>query len=615
MLRNETTQDDQVSSLIAEVADLKQKEKFSKYIQSLYFPFYKNFEEFGDLTFDFPLTVLVGKNGSGKSSILHALYGCPRGKSTGHFWFSTATDPIEDGNGEDMPQCFVYTFKDNNELKQTVMKRSPRPGTKTKRKDPDYWETDKPYAKYKMTVKKRCAPIELKSMYVDFRQELSAFDKFFYFEDISLLKTKTKQDFVRLVSPKLKTALSDKKRKYMVKGKVQNESFIDLTSKELHFISEILGVKYLEGKIIKHHFFRNWGVSALVRKNDFSYTEAHAGSGEFAVINLVHRLSMLEKNDSNLILLDEPETSLYPGAQKRLLIYLLKIIKRTKSQVVIATHSEKFISNLPNEAVKEIHFNAKTGKTHIQNSCSPTTVFSELEVPIRDNCTICVEDKAACILLNEVINESPLRDKVKVHHLSMGADSLKKQAILSSSQRSDWNDYYVLDGDQRIDVGNIEMLSSSKLNDLKYINSLVDKISGKISFPSSKNRKEKIDSPDESDPIKLHAEQNYLQFYYNNVSFLPKNTPEDIIWDEKYLTDLIKCDGLNVKLDRSNKKDTLVKIVQESIGAESISPEDYYSQFKRFTHHWVKQAKETSAYTSLYSIIEKFNQKFENKYR
>lgn len=41
--------------------------------------------------------MLVGKNGTGKSSVLQAIYGCPQNKSTGDYWFSTDVDPIEDG--------------------------------------------------------------------------------------------------------------------------------------------------------------------------------------------------------------------------------------------------------------------------------------------------------------------------------------------------------------------------------------------------------------------------------------------------------------------------------------------------------------------------------------
>jgi ATPase involved in DNA repair len=129
-MKNETEE------LIDVVRKLKEDKVFEKYIDNIYFPYYKNFEEFSKITFDFPLTVIVGKNGSGKSSILHALYGCPKGKNPANFWFSTATDPIIDGNGKNNRHCFVYSFYDNDQYKQVAYTRASRPGTETKKKMP-----------------------------------------------------------------------------------------------------------------------------------------------------------------------------------------------------------------------------------------------------------------------------------------------------------------------------------------------------------------------------------------------------------------------------------------------------------------------------------------------
>ncbi|MBD8347819.1 AAA family ATPase [Dysgonomonas sp. HGC4] len=53
----------------------KDAKVFRKYIDYIRFPYYKNFIKDTKITFDFPLTVLVGPNGTGKSSILKALYG------------------------------------------------------------------------------------------------------------------------------------------------------------------------------------------------------------------------------------------------------------------------------------------------------------------------------------------------------------------------------------------------------------------------------------------------------------------------------------------------------------------------------------------------------------
>lgn len=79
---------------------------FPGYITHIRFPRYKNIEDGTRIDFTFPITALVGSNGSGKTSVLNALYGAPAGQSTGHYWFSTQVDPIEEGDGS--PSRFIY---------------------------------------------------------------------------------------------------------------------------------------------------------------------------------------------------------------------------------------------------------------------------------------------------------------------------------------------------------------------------------------------------------------------------------------------------------------------------------------------------------------------------
>lgn len=605
-----------LNDLVAKIAELKDSDFFPKYIDQIYFPFYKGFKEFSQINFDYPLTVIVGKNGSGKSSILHALYGCPLGNSPADFWFSSATDPIQDGDGKHQAQCFVYSYHSDGDTNQVLMKRSSRPGTKTKRKNPDYWETDKPRRKYHMQGSGRRPPIEWKNIYIDFRQELSAYDKFIYFGNMARLKSVTKQDFIRRVSTKLNTALEDPTKIYHVHGRRQNDSCVELNKKELYFISHILGVHYVSGKLIRHHLFRNWGLTAFVTKNGFSYTEAHAGSGEFAVISLVHQLSSLGKNDSRLILLDEPETSLYPGAQQRLLGYLLKIIQETRSQIVISTHSENFISSLPDCAVKAIRYNSKSEKTDILDSCSPSSVFSELEVPNPERCTIIVEDRAARTLLEAIIETNEQLKGIIVRDIPGGANTLIDQMIPTSSQRSQWDEFYLLDGDQNSSIDtDIDNQPIAKVENQEYINLLAQQISPKIRFPSSEPRKGEIRPVGIGDPIKFEAQKKYLRFFSSNVGFLPAKTPEDVVWDESYFRRLFNASDIQVKLDASRKKDSLHALACAEVHRDKVNDEVYYSFFQRICAHWVNTTMDSSAYKEIVATMTKFKLQFENTRR
>jgi transposase len=68
--------------------------KFDPYISHIRFPHYKNLAPDLKIDFDFPITALVGPNGTNKSSILRAIQGSPGNENLGVYWFSTSTDPI-----------------------------------------------------------------------------------------------------------------------------------------------------------------------------------------------------------------------------------------------------------------------------------------------------------------------------------------------------------------------------------------------------------------------------------------------------------------------------------------------------------------------------------------
>lgn len=580
------------------------------FIRQILFPFYKNFKSLSTIDFSFPITVLVGKNGSGKSSILHALYGCPHGPTTEDFWFSTDVDPIKDGDGK-RRHCYVYTYRQNGKDAKVFYARASRPGTKTKRKDPEYWETQKPNKKYDMDETKRFPPMEAKVTYVDFREQLSAYDKFFYFGNTNgLKKHKSKQDFIRYKSEFLNNALTKDKIYKNKDGQNINSKPVSLTPKELHYISIILGVDYKKGKIVHHNFFRNEGESILLTKGNLTYTEAHAGSGEFAVANLVHQIFKLNKNENNLILLDEPETSLYPGAQKRLLYFLLKMVQSLHCQIVIATHSQNFISELPDLAIKAIHFDSTEGISYIANGCSPLRVFEELDLPI-SKCNIYTEDRAAALLVQAVAKNENISKYFSISYEGDGATSLLKTYILSDSSGNGLNNYYILDGDMKKEKVNIDKLPEGKLKDKEYINNLCNKICKKISFPSSKGS----DNKNQEDIIKYNAQVKYLRYYFSNVFYLPKSTtPESIVKDYEFLKRSVSLSNIDLRETKDHSlKDIYYDIVKAKLLIDSPSNEQYYTFIQELIANWVRKHSKSPEYLSIKGTLLEIKSSYDNR--
>ncbi|NUF98995.1 ATP-binding protein [Lactobacillus mellis] len=617
--------------LITEIKKEKKNNKFDQYINKITFPFYKNFSEYSEINFNFPLTILVGKNGSGKSSILHALYGAPEGYNVSRFWFSTSVDPIKDGNGDDKRHCFVYNYTDINrkiDKKNVAYARASRPGTKTKKKDFDYWETQKLTRKYKVEDKQRVHPIYEKPLYMDFRSELSSYDKFFYFEEQETMKMK-KNDYVRSkVSKNLKYILDSPKNICLRKNKKQNDPMFFLCKEEVKIISWILGNNYSRIKLVKHRLYRGkWGITVMLLRDGFEYSEAHAGSGEFSICMLVHNLySTIKSKNHHLILLDEPECSLYPGAQSRFLNFLLDYILVSHNQVVISSHSAHFIRNLPEDAVKRIFYNNVDGKTYIEDHCLETEAFNEFEMDTT-KCKIYCEDNATKILLTECMNTSNnnIYKIVNVIATTNSEETIVNSMIFSSAMQNTKNCFYFLDGDKTSseieEFINCDKYRLNKiLKDPEQINDITNAISSQLPLPSSKPRENEdektITEYDElKDTVRLAAQKKFLCFFYNHVYYLPKTdndfgTPESIIFG-KYAKDT--ADGLEV--DRANINSTnQIKIVFDKMcdkkyGEGRADKNDRNALLKEFAHRWAMEKNDSfiSINESLSKIVEIYN--------
>ncbi|WP_321420151.1 AAA family ATPase [uncultured Methanomethylovorans sp.] len=578
-----------LENLVQLLQQMKEKGIFTKFIDYIRFPFYRNLEKDTKITFDFPLTVFVGQNGCGKSSAVQALFGCPEGKSVGNFWFSTKVDPIEDG--EERP-AFIYSYADENGTIGEVLKTRILRGS-----NPDYWEPSRPLIKYNMNSMggSRFPALKMEVLYLDFRSILSAFDKYFYYGDPINLKSNTKQDYLRNRSILLKKVIDENSIK-TTRSKPQNRKPIDFSPEELKIMSFILGKKYEYGMLIEHKFFTYWGSSIIFQTPNLAYSEAFAGSGESAVAILVHELLNVESN--SLILFDEPETSLHPGAQKRLKIFILEQIKKKHLQVVISTHSSSLIEGIPSNAIK-VFVQLPNGKFRVENERSPEEAFYYIGQTLPTKKKIIVEDKLAKYLIESVIKSigDDCASLFDVEFYPGGHTIIKSDFIKVYSQNSDNNIFIIFDGDQslaaiHLDVGTIpsSYFEVSKQDELvKYLQQNIDNQTGcKIPFRpdggSSGGNREQL----------IELMKKYLVYYSSNVFYLPQSTPEAIIWNDNFAIEYMKLISLN---DSS---------VIDDINATS----DFKLKFKKYSKHCFGSEDLQSAYRQFLTIWR--NNKDEN---
>lgn len=511
----------------------------SVHIKSLRFPNYRNLELGSVLQFKYPITVLLGRNGTNKSSILHALYGSVMRNTIADFWFETEIDAIPETINK-MKQSVVHSYlNEQGKIVESIKARAPRHEA-----DPDYWETIKPTTVYGFPPgAKRISPIQLKVYHLDFRGELPAFDKYFYFPDQKHLSQRARQaKSAQVLRRGYRKQDYLRRRSGILKNHMESLGS-ELKEEELEILRYILEQPYTSGRVLKHSLFHGHEGWTIIFKTKHiqRYSEAFAGSGESAIAMIVHKVLNAEKN--SLILLDEPETSLHPRAQQRLLEFLAHQSFRKNLQVVLATHSIYLAKELPQSAIRVLEM-GPNGRINISTDYSATEALHEIGT-FPYGKTIIVEDERAKKIVVESLKQASLqaaqefRVQVRAGGTSRIFDDIRAFVNLKR------NDVFViLDGDHR---PNFTIPIRDNLPQGKtQLNSLIRRITR---GPNKKGPK--LDFVDKVEMTE------YIEFLRKNVDYLPKKTPEELVWSENEAVKLVNCNLPNYISTESNDKKRL----------------------------------------------------------
>ena len=203
-----------LKELIKKVRDDFIAGEFDKFIHDVSFPKFKNFAPNSKVVFSYPISVVVGPNGGGKSSILQAVWGMPQGHSTSRFWFSTPVDPIEALKGDQHRYWYTHYIKAiDRKVQCRKMSGNKRNG---------YWEPSRPNQSEGMEKMPESTPQIEQYMsgsgdrwnqtirtpiYIYSNAESSAFERFFYYSAIETLEDK--QDYFLRYSRKLRDVIDN----------------------------------------------------------------------------------------------------------------------------------------------------------------------------------------------------------------------------------------------------------------------------------------------------------------------------------------------------------------------------------------------------------------------
>lgn len=556
-------------SKIDTISESFKDDEYEPFIRHIRFPYFKNLNSGLRLDFLFPVTAVVGPNGSNKSSVLRAISCCPHFQNLGDHWFSTEVDPIDD-SGQRPRYIFGYIDQHSGQTVEVLQLRI------RKEKDPDYWEPSRPIVKDGMRrlpplkpgeavpgrLKTRWQGIKKEVVLLDFRSEISAFDKLFYHGTMSEnFRNRPAKEHIRKRSILLKQVISQNLKSLKPYRSKKEMIFLNemLPTSYVRNISTIIGRSYKSIRLVEHTLFENKSFTAILETNDLSYSEAFAGSGEFAIIMLVYKI--LKAPHHSLIVIDEPEVSLHPGAQTKLMEFLINQCDSKKHQIVIGTHSKHIIDGMPPEAVILLQQDQNTGRIVASQNIKPSEAFFHLGLTSESKTKIFVEDELAVAVVKKslrLLGDAAFSQFEVLAHPG-GAGTLATRLIPSQFQSGDTTSLYLLDGDQKPPLA------------LKHPDKILladhEGIIANLSLFSN-NSKIHLALNGGNDPTlpqkKKDIERNFLKYAIEHTGYLPDKNPEDFVWARMTKDDHTSaCDHLETK-DRYAKLTKLEKGLSEN---------------------------------------------------
>lgn len=352
--------------------------------------------------FKYPISVIAGKNGSGKSTIL-ALVACAFHNSKDGFKlperdipYYTFSDFLVQSKEDTSPEGIVISYKILYNRLKTSDKTAKETGIISQ---PISKKIGGKWSKYSRRINRNVI----------------------YFG-------------IDRVVPHSEKSVSKSYRKYFKKAETNGweESVKDIVGK-------ILNKNYDEFWYDKHTKYQ----LPIVKTTDYTYSGFNMGAGENALFKIFS--TIFSCPDGALFVIDEIELGLHGEAQIRLIEELKKICIKKHIQIVCTTHSSIIMSKLPPEA--RLFVENVGNRTIVTSGISALYAAGKMDGKNSNELDIFVEDNTAKSLIElSLSNEIRLR----INIIPIGSsEAVVRQLTARYKNIKKGECFAILDGDKR----------------------------------------------------------------------------------------------------------------------------------------------------------------------
>lgn len=344
-----------------------------------------------EIDFDKPLTAIMGVNGIGKSTVLHAL--------------ACAFQPDRNGDDHKFPEYFPpntdATWRDSKfdvemeiyEQEETKIKRE------TYEKQKDRWAP-----RYKKRPMRNVYYIGINTCVPDIEKE-------------------------------------------KLKGKVQYKTKVKDDKISDKIIEDAAYIMNKDYKTLMENNSRNRSYLGLETKSNLKYSSLSMGTGEQRTIRILKSVYVAETY--SLILIDEIDLLMHVSSLKKLIERLHSIAEKRHLQIIFTTHSLvvdsmkdyldiRYLENMPSKA--------GVNKTLVYPNISQDLIYNltgEVKKPIH----IYVEDELAKGIIKSVVSRLQMSSKVEVLTYGAATNAFTLAAGMILKKENVENCLIVLDGD------------------------------------------------------------------------------------------------------------------------------------------------------------------------